>query len=114
MAAGGFDAVADFAGRLPMDVVCELMGVPEADRDERVFPEPDCYDLDRDTSPLISFGGGRHFCLGAGLGRLEARPAPTEFVRLVRAYDVHEDHAVRVHPVNVRGFAALPVTVTPR
>jgi cytochrome P450 len=34
VARGDFDFVADFAGRLPMDVVCELMGVPEADRDE--------------------------------------------------------------------------------
>ncbi|MGW3352263.1 cytochrome P450 [Nonomuraea rubra] len=91
-----------------------LLLAGSANRDERVFPEPDRYDLDRDTSPLISFGGGRHFCLGAGLARLEARLALTEFVRLVRAYDVHEDQAVRVHSVNVRGFAALPVTVTPR
>jgi cytochrome P450 len=29
-----FDFVADFAGKLPMDVVSELMGVPAADRDE--------------------------------------------------------------------------------
>ncbi|MEV0828336.1 cytochrome P450 [Nonomuraea rubra] len=91
-----------------------LLLAGSANRDERVFPEPDRYDLDRDTSPLISFGGGRHFCLGAGLARLEARLALTEFARLVRAYDVDEDQAVRVHSVNVRGFAALPVTVTPR
>jgi cytochrome P450 len=31
---GGFDFVADFAGRLPMDVISEMMGVPEADRAE--------------------------------------------------------------------------------
>ena len=29
-----FDFVADFAGKLPMDVISELMGVPEADRAE--------------------------------------------------------------------------------
>lgn len=34
--AGGttFDLIADLAGRLPMDVISELVGVPEADRDE--------------------------------------------------------------------------------
>src|SRR5215468_2130867 len=32
--AGRCDFVADFAGRLPMDVVSELLGVPERDRDE--------------------------------------------------------------------------------
>lgn len=29
-----FDLIADLAGRLPMDVISELVGVPEADRDE--------------------------------------------------------------------------------
>ena len=32
--AGSFDLVDALAGRLPMDVISELMGVPEADRDE--------------------------------------------------------------------------------
>ncbi|GAA2213490.1 cytochrome P450 [Nonomuraea monospora] len=91
-----------------------LLLIGSANRDERVFADPDVYDLGRDTSPLISFGGGRHFCLGANLARLEARLALTEFVRRVRAYDVDADKAVRVHSVNVRGFAALPMTVTPR
>ncbi|MGW0809844.1 cytochrome P450 [Nonomuraea sp. NPDC002799] len=91
-----------------------LLLIGSANRDERVFPDPDVYDLDRDATALISFGGGRHFCLGANLARLEARLALTEFVRRVRAYDVDADRAVRVHSVNVRGFATLPMTVTPR
>jgi cytochrome P450 len=32
--AGRTDFVADFAGRIPMDVVSEMLGVPESDRDE--------------------------------------------------------------------------------
>ena len=31
---GSFDWIKDFAGRLPMDVISEMMGVPQADRDE--------------------------------------------------------------------------------
>lgn len=31
---GHFDAIGDVAGRLPMDVISELLGVPEADRSE--------------------------------------------------------------------------------
>jgi cytochrome P450 len=91
-----------------------LLLVGSANRDPRVFPRPDVYDLDRDTSQLISFGGGRHFCLGANLARLEARVALEEFVRLVRAYEVDEDRAVRVHSANVRGFAELPIQVEVR
>jgi len=32
--AGRMDFVADFAGKIPMDVVSEMLGVPESDRDE--------------------------------------------------------------------------------
>ena len=34
MEAGEFDWIGDFAGKLPMDVISEMLGVPEADRDE--------------------------------------------------------------------------------
>jgi cytochrome P450 len=88
-----------------------------ANRDDRVFDDPDRYDLFRDKdelAQLLSFGGGRHFCLGANLARLEARIALTELVRRVRAVDVAHDDCVRVHSVNVRGFASVPVRMEAR
>ena len=85
-----------------------------ANRDERVFPDPDRYDLDRDTSSLLSFGMGRHFCLGASLARLEGRVVLEELVDRVADYEIDEEAAVRVHSVNVRGFARLPTTLVPR
>jgi len=91
-----------------------LLLVGSANRDPRVFPDADVYDLDRDTSRLVSFGGGRHFCLGANLARLEARIALGELVRRVASYEVDHERAERVHSVNVRGFAALPVRVEVR
>jgi cytochrome P450 len=91
-----------------------LLLAGSANRDPRAFTDPDAYDLDRDTARLISFGGGRHFCLGANLARLEARIALTEFVRQVRSYEIDEDRTERVHSVNVRGFARLPIEVKVR
>ncbi|HEY8478727.1 MAG TPA: cytochrome P450 [Spirillospora sp.] len=91
-----------------------LLLVGSANRDPRVFDNPDVYDLDRDTSRLVSFGGGRHYCLGAGLARLEARIALGELVRRVSSYEVDHAGAERVHSVNVRGFAKLPVRVEVR
>lgn len=44
-----------------------------ANRDEQQFPEPDRFDIDRDTRGHVGFGFGIHFCLGASLARLEAR-----------------------------------------
>ena len=86
-----------------------------ANRDDRVFPGPDVYDLGRDGGKLISFGSGRHFCLGAALGRLEAKVALELLVARVRpGYEIDPNGISRVHSVNVRGFAYLPTAVTPR
>jgi cytochrome P450 len=91
-----------------------LLLVGAANRDERVFPDPDRYDLDRDTSELLSFGNGGHFCLGASLARLEGRVVLEELLGLVRDWEVDEAAVERVHSVNVRGFAHLPSTVVRR
>jgi len=39
-------------------------------RDDAVFNNPDCFDLDRDTSKALSFGAGPHFCAGASASRV--------------------------------------------
>ncbi len=43
-----------------------------ANRDPRVFDDPEVFDVRRDPNPHIGFGGpGPHFCLGAHLARRE-------------------------------------------
>jgi cytochrome P450 len=91
-----------------------LLLLGSANRDAAVFPDPDRYDLDRDTGKAISFGGGAHFCIGAPLARLEARIAMGELVARVSDYDIDPDRARRVHTTNIRGFDRLPTTVKPR
>jgi cytochrome P450 len=95
------------------DVLLLLPG--SANRDDRVFENPDSYCIGRDIgSKLVSFGSGAHFCLGAHLARMESKVALEELFKRVRGYEVDEDNAVRVHSSNVRGFAHLPIAVTPR
>jgi cytochrome P450 len=83
--------------------------VGSANRDERVFPDPDRYDLLRDTSASLAFGQGVHFCLGASLARLEGRVALAELWKRIPDYEIDRDGIARIHSVNVRGFAALPI-----
>ncbi|AKT38586.1 cytochrome P450 [Chondromyces crocatus] len=44
-----------------------------ANRDERQFPDPDRFDIHRDTKGHVAFGLDIHFCPGSALARLEAR-----------------------------------------
>jgi cytochrome P450 len=120
-----FDAPSQGIGRTLTEEL-SLHGVPlpagarlflligAANRDPDVFPDPDRFDLDRRTRPLVSFGDGRHYCLGANLARLEARVALEELTALIRDYDIDEATATRVHSAYVRGFNRLPTSVTRR
>ena len=53
-----------------------------ANRDPRVFRDPDRLDIQRDVGRLMSFGQGIHFCLGAALARLEGEIAFGALARL--------------------------------
>lgn len=45
-----------------------------ANRDERVFDQPDAFDITRAPNPHLGYGGGGpHHCLGAHLARQEMR-----------------------------------------
>jgi cytochrome P450 len=74
------------------EFVAALVG--SANRDERQFPDPDRFDIDRDTRGHVGFGFGTHFCLGASLARLEAKVAletlVPELPRLERAQSSRE------------------------
>jgi cytochrome P450 len=51
-----------------------LLSYPSANRDEDVFVDPMRFDVSRpDADRLLSFGVGRHFCLGAQFARREIR-----------------------------------------
>lgn len=54
--------------------------IGSANRDPRVFADPDTFDIARDPNPHVAFGHGAHFCIGAPLSRMEARIALTDLM----------------------------------
>jgi cytochrome P450 len=59
----------------PGDPVSNLLGA--ANRDPERFSNPQELDFERGGSGHVSFGHGIHYCVGAGLSRLEAPIALT-------------------------------------
>jgi cytochrome P450 len=81
-----------------------------ANRDPKKFPDPDHFDIDRDASALLTFGGGAHFCLGAGLARMEARIVFEELFAAARDFKLAEPVRWRINNPVVRAPEKLVVT----
>ncbi len=52
-----------------------MVAISSANRDETKYPEPARFDIRRRADDHVAFGGGKHFCVGSNLARLEARIA---------------------------------------
>jgi cytochrome P450 len=85
--------------------------VNAANRDPRVFPDPDSFDVMREPNRHIAFGAGAHYCLGAPLGRMEAQ---IMFDVIIRELPPLEFAAQpRWKPNFLRALEALPVRPVP-
>jgi cytochrome P450 len=85
-----------------------LLLTASANHDERVFEDPDRFDIDRTQLVPLALGYGVHSCLGAALARLESRVALEEFSRRFPRLAVDETRLERVHMSNVHGFSGVP------
>ena len=87
-----------------------------ANRDPRVFSEPERFDVLRQPNPHVGFGGpGPHFCLGANLARREVAIVFRELFRRLPDLEVTGDPvplASEGIPL-VTGIKRLPVRFTP-
>jgi cytochrome P450 len=117
-----FDSPVQFTGRTvrtdtdlagvalrPGSRVTMLLGA--ANRDPEVFPDPGRFDVTRaNARDHLAFSAGIHYCVGAGLARLEAT------VALRALTERFPDLRVSGRPVRrdlqtLRGFEHLPVTL---
>jgi cytochrome P450 len=88
-----------------------------ANHDPSAFANPETIDLERRPNHHLAFGNGPHTCIGAHLGKLEARVFLEELLRTVP--DFAPDDEVRIAWRRVGGtevpreFLSLPIAVLP-
>ena len=82
-------------------------------RDESIFPEGDCMDVERKNAGVhLAFGQGTHFCLGAQLARTELQIALTCLLRRIDNWALVEGKNSLKHTPNVllRGLMDLHIS----
>jgi len=97
-------------GRVMKEGEQVVMLYPAANRDSRIFDRPQTFDIRRDfPKPALSFGIGKHYCLGAALARMEVRVLLEEMLtRLPNLALAGEEE--RHRSCFTRGLTSLPVT----
>ncbi|HZT64994.1 MAG TPA: cytochrome P450 [Acidimicrobiales bacterium] len=85
-----------------------------ANRDERVFTDPERFDVTRTHNQHVAFGFGSHFCLGANLARLELRVMFEELLRRIPDFELADGSQPRFVPgFFTRTLERLPILFTP-
>jgi cytochrome P450 len=85
-----------------------VLAFGSANRDERKFPDPDTFDIERRPLGHLGFGSGKHFCLGAQMARLVTDIAMRRFLERVPDYHLTVDKVAWNSSSNFRSPVALP------
>lgn len=85
-----------------------------ANRDPAVFPNPNELDLGRKDNRHLSFGTGRHICVGSALARLQMRVALSTLFRRAPDLRLAASNLEYQESMLVRGLKTLPVAVDSR
>ncbi|WP_006246491.1 cytochrome P450 [Mycolicibacterium tusciae] len=85
-----------------------------ANFDEKVFEDPEVFDIDRHPNNHLAFGFGTHFCLGNQLARLELSIMQTKLLQRLPDLRLASDAELPLRPANfVSGLEKMPVEFTP-
>lgn len=84
---------------------------PAANRDPKVFPDPDVVDFDRLENRHLAFGSGIHRCLGSNIARMELRVALQVWLERFSSFELDPSAPVTWAGGQVRGPRSVPVLV---
>jgi cytochrome P450 len=82
-----------------------------ANRDPEAFEAAEEYRPERSEKKHLGFGQGVHFCLGAGLARLEGRIALNALLDRFETLEPGSEAPQRLQSTVIRGFESLPLRV---
>jgi cytochrome P450 len=109
-----------FARQVMVDVEIDGTTIPadsralifyaSANRDERVVPDPDRFDIARSRVRHFGFGMGPHFCAGANAARMMLKELMRDLLPYLGEYELDTGRAHRVSHIMVRGFTNLPIS----
>ena len=83
-----------------------------ANRDERHYPDPDRFDIDRNPTDQLAFGRGVHLCVGIHLARLEGHAMLNALADRVEALELAGEPQW-VDNTTLHGLARLPLQLRP-
>ncbi len=91
-----------------------LLLYPSANRDERVFDNPERFDIARSPNDHMAFGFGSHFCLGNRLARMELMVMFDRLLDRLPDLALADDAPLPKRAANfVSGYETMPVVFTP-
>lgn len=90
-----------------------VMWYTSANYDEDAFDDPFVFDLSRKPNNHVTFGTGRHVCLGAALARLEVRVMFEELLSRISGFEI-TGAPDRLRSNFISGIKHLPVRMEPR
>ncbi|MGW4799002.1 cytochrome P450 family protein [Nonomuraea sp. NPDC004297] len=89
------------------------VSIASANRDPRVFPDPERFDLTREPGPHLAFAHGPHFCVGASLARAQTGVALGVLLRRYPEMALAGEASYLPDP-GTRRLASLPVLLRPK
>ena len=88
-----------------------ILAYGAANRDHRKFPNPDVFDIDRNTKGHLGFGAGKHFCLGNTLARQVTQIAMNRLLEELPHFNLDEHPIDWVQSSNFRSPMRLPLRI---
>ena len=91
-----------------------LLLYASANRDPRVFENPEVLDVTRKQDRHVAFGFGTHFCVGAHLARLEIRVMFEELLRRIPDWELVDATEPKILPATfARAYDCIRIRFTP-